>query len=344
MPRLPQTLIVLLIVGVGLASCKSGPDAAETAAEEENRYQMGPALDDSTYALVIESEYGGDTLTTAAFQAYILTFMQQAGRIMDESQRRRLRRGIAEEYIRRHLLEGEAQRLGLEADSARVEDQINQIAAQNRMTRAAFEDVLRDQGMTIDSLRALIEEQMPVQQLQQQMLEAATEPTPQELDAFRQEQSQQVRAQHILFQVPDPAQKAAVLAKAEAVLDSVKAGADFASLARRHSEGPSSVQGGDLGYFSRRDMVASFSEAAFALSDSGDVAGELVETQFGYHIIRLLGRRRGVLIDSVEARSQLMRERQQSAFEEEYGRLRERAVIRINPAIVDVDLNANNQG
>lgn len=345
MPRSNQALIALVVFSIVLAGCGGGTGAAEeTVADEEPRYQMGEPLDDSTYAVVIASDYGGDTLTTAAFQGYLFNLSRQAGAIMDEAQRRLLRQRIAEDFVGQHLLLGEAERLGLVADSARVEEQINQIAAQNKMSRAMFEEAMTEQGMTIDSLRALIKEQMPLQLIQEQMVESAAEPTAEELEAFRQEQSEQVRAQHILFQTPESGQKDAVIAKAEAVLDSVKTDADFDAMARRHSEGPSAPQGGDLGYFSRRDMVAPFSEAAFALADSGDVAPELVETRFGYHIIRLLGRRTGTLIDSTQAHAMMMQDRQREAFEERYRALSQKAVIRVNPTIVDADLNARDQG
>ena len=200
------------------------------------------------------------------------------------------------------------------------------------------------QGMTIDSLRHVLKTDLPLQMIQEQMAEAAPEPSAQELEAFRREQSQEVWAQHILFQVPDPAQKASVIDKAEAVLDSVKTGADFVEMARRHSQGPSAPQGGDLGYFGWRDMVAPFAEAAFALADSGDVAPELVETRFGYHIIRLLGRRVGALIDSTQAHAQMMQDRQREAVEKGYRQLSQKAVIRVNPTIVNADINASRQG
>ena len=337
-------LMALVVFGVVLAGCGGGADAAKTVAEED-RYQVGEPIDDSTYALIIESEYNGDTLTTENFQASILNFIQQAGAIMDEAQRRRVRQGVAEEFIRRHLLLGEAERLGIEADSARIEEQIDQIAFQNRFPdRAALEEALAGQGMTLDSLRSFLKTDLPLQMLQEQMAETAPEPTAQEIDAYRREQAEEVWTQHILFQMPDSAQKAGVVEKAEAVLDSVKRDADFNEMARRHSEGPSARQGGDLGYFGRGDMVAPFSEAAFALADSGDVAPDLVETQFGYHIIRLLGRRPGALMDSTQAQALMMRDRQHEAFEEGYRQLSLKAVIHVNPTVVDADLNASSEG
>ncbi len=90
--------------------------------------------------------------------------------------------------------------------------------------------------------------------------------------------------------------------RGDALLDSLKAGADFASLARRYSEDPgSAAQGGDLGLVRRGMFVKEFEAAVFALADS-QISG-LVETEFGYHIIQLLERRG----DAVHARHILLR-------------------------------------
>jgi peptidyl-prolyl cis-trans isomerase SurA len=69
------------------------------------------------------------------------------------------------------------------------------------------------------------------------------------------------------------------------VLDLLEDGADFAELAKKESEGPSSVNGGDLGFFGRGMMVKPFETAAFDLQP-GQISG-VVETRFGYHVIKL---------------------------------------------------------
>ncbi len=75
------------------------------------------------------------------------------------------------------------------------------------------------------------------------------------------------------------------LANAEDVLARALAGENFEELAQEYSECPSSAQGGDLGLFSFDDMVPAFSEAAFSL-EKNEIYPNLVETQFGYHIIK----------------------------------------------------------
>lgn len=346
---LQHGLLILTVVAGGLMGCRNNETATADADGEEGLYRMGTPIDDSTYALIIEAGDGGDTLTTRTFQAQMQNYLmqvlqQQPGVTLSETDRRQVRKGIAEEYIRRRLLLDEAARRGLQADEARIEAEIDAIIQQSRLgDRAALEQAIAAQGVTMDSLRHFLGEQIRFQMVQEELADAAA-PTPGEIDTFRQKMAEEVWAQHILFQIPDAAQEPAVIEKAEAVLDSVKAGADFAMMARRHSEGPSAPQGGDLGYFNKSSMVEPFAEAAFALADSGDVSPDLVQTTYGYHIIRLLGRRTAALMDTTRARVLMTRQRQREAFDAGYRALCEDAVIRVNIAIIDADLNTEAGG
>ena len=97
-----------------------------------------------------------------------------------------------------------------------------------------------------------------------------------------------VSARHILFKVDAGAPEEVVneaKAKAEGVLDLVRKGEDFASMAKQYSEGPSKENGGQLGAFKKEDMVAPFSEKAFSMKQ-GEVS-EPVRTQFGWHLIKV---------------------------------------------------------
>ncbi len=106
------------------------------------------------------------------------------------------------------------------------------------------------------------------------------------LDMFRSEK--EVRARHILFKVDKDAPEAVVKevkARALKVLKEARSGRDFSELAKQYSEGPTKDKGGDLGYFSRGQMVKPFEDAVFALK-KGQIS-DLVRTPFGFHIIKV---------------------------------------------------------
>jgi peptidyl-prolyl cis-trans isomerase C len=110
-------------------------------------------------------------------------------------------------------------------------------------------------------------------------------------DKFRQEET--VRASHILIGIDNKSgieAKRAARQKADKLHKELVNGADFATLAKENSTCPSSTQGGDLGYFGKGRMVPQFEQAAFALQPGG--LSDVVETQFGYHIIKLTDRKK----------------------------------------------------
>jgi peptidyl-prolyl cis-trans isomerase D len=109
-----------------------------------------------------------------------------------------------------------------------------------------------------------------------------------ETDRQRYSQPESVSARHILFKLPEkptPAEVKAAKEKAEKVLALAKRPkADFAKLAKRYSEGPTKDRGGDLGRFSRGQMVGPFEDLAFSLPVGG--VG-LVQTRFGWHVLKV---------------------------------------------------------
>jgi peptidyl-prolyl cis-trans isomerase D len=114
---------------------------------------------------------------------------------------------------------------------------------------------------------------------------------------------EQVRASHILFKT-EGKDETAVKTEAEAVLKEAKSGADFAELAKKHSEDEASAKnGGDLDYFSRGRMVKEFEDVAFSLLP-GQIS-DLVKTQFGFHIIKVVDKKAATTRPLEEVRQQI---------------------------------------
>ena len=122
---------------------------------------------------------------------------------------------------------------------------------------------------------------------------------------------EEVHLAHILVKGKTDAAKQ----KAEKLLAEAKAGADFAQLAKDNSEDPgSAARGGDLGFIARGRMVPEFEKAGFALSKPGEFA-PVVESQFGYHVIKFIERKPAVQKTFEEARPELEKQFTQKALQ-----------------------------
>ena len=341
-----------------LAGCSKDGDAADgTPATDADaiQYSLGAPITDSTIVAIVTSEYGTDTLRTNLFQNQAGYLMQSNPiAMMDTTQGRELRRSLVEGFVLQHLIRNEAERAtDLAVSPARVDSQIAQLkmgpgpdGQPRQMTDAEFQQQLAAEGYTLDSVRTILTNQLRQETLARRWGDAAATPTAAEIADFRRKQAEEIRVSHIILQTPPgtpEARRDSARRAAQAVLDSVKRGGDFAGLARRHSQDGSAATGGDLNFFNRSaPLDLTFKRAAFALRDSGDVTDDLVQTMFGYHIIKLTGRREGTPVDSAQARLALVDRAQRKTIRERLKALvGERDVtVRVNPAVFRADLNA----
>lgn len=168
----------------------------------------------------------------------------------------RIYRPLLEHAISTHLLAKAGDKAGLRKDKqlqAAVEQYTRRVLAQLYLRKAA------ESKVTEEALKAAYEDFKK---------------------NFKGEP--QVRARHILLKTKEEAQK---------VIAALDGGADFAKLAREKSTGPSKAQGGDLGYFRRNQMVKPFADAAFKMK-KGEYTKVPVKTQFGWHVILVVDKRK----------------------------------------------------
>ncbi|MBN1795521.1 MAG: peptidylprolyl isomerase [Sedimentisphaerales bacterium] len=151
---------------------------------------------------------------------------------------------------------------------------------------------------------------------------------------------EQVEASHILIKVDtsDPnieSTQAESMArtKAEGLLQQIKTGADFAELAMKYSDCPSSVNGGKLGFGTRRTWVPEFAQTAFALQP-GEV-GDVVKTRFGYHIIKVTDRKDASVTSFEDAKDEITKrlkgQKERKVGEDYISFLRKNAKIEYSP-------------
>lgn len=115
-----------------------------------------------------------------------------------------------------------------------------------------------------------------------------------------------IRARHIILRASESDTQTDIAAKKQTLQDlaeRVRAGEDFGDLAKQYSEGPSAPRGGDLGFFTRRDMVPAFSNPAFALLPNE--VSDVVVTRFGYHLIQVTDKKAGRKLEFEEVEEAL---------------------------------------
>jgi len=198
-----------------------------------------------------------------------------------------------DQLIDQLLLAGEARRQGYSVADSIVEGMVSQWRMQFP-SEEALEARLQEVGIGLDHLR----EKFRLDALVQNFIDEAVRDTLQVSDADLQayyegnqaqfQRGETVHARHILIEAPPEAsaeERAEARQEAQALQERAAAGEDFATLAREHSACPSAPAGGDLGFFTREQMVAPFASAAFALAP-GELS-DVVETRFGYHVIKV---------------------------------------------------------
>lgn len=192
---------------------------------------------------------------------------------------------------------------GLKTPPADLEKQIDFKMSQNKGkfgSVAEFEAALKSAGMAEKELAEITRKDIVITNFVETKIVPTITVTDDEVKDFynankeQLKEEPQVKASHILIGVDASASaedKAKAKAKAEALLKEIRGGKDFAEAAKTNSTCPSKDQGGDLGYFGKGQMVREFEQAAFTMK-IGDIS-DVVETQFGYHIIKLTDKKEG---------------------------------------------------
>jgi len=242
-----------------------------------------------------------------------------------EQQKKTLTEQALKEMVRIRLLDEKAAAANITITDAEMDAELNKMIAMQKpaVTLEEFKQKIIAYGYSFDQWKAQIGTMLKHQKLVVAEYPEKSKVTVADANAFyvqnkrRYDLPEQVRASHILIKtdLSDPNSdpntvKAAAKAKAEDLLKQVKEGADFAELAKANSGCPSAAQGGDLNFFRKGQMVPAFDKVAFAL-EVGKVHDEVVETQFGYHVIKVTERKDAAVTPFDEVKDTIMNELKQ---------------------------------
>ena len=225
---------------------------------------------------------------------YELRRSAQSGQQIPDAQMPKIQNSVLDSLIVGELLFQESKKKGIEVKPETVTEKLTAVK-QRFPSEAEFKKALEENKLTESKIKADIKRDMAIQQLIDKEVDQKVQITDEENKTFYDtnpqlfQQPERVKASHILIKVDEGApeeKKAEARKKIKEVQQKVQKGEDFAELAKTYSEGPSAPKGGDLDFFGRGQMVKPFEDAAFSMKPNE--TSDIVETKFGYHLIKVV--------------------------------------------------------
>jgi peptidyl-prolyl cis-trans isomerase C len=320
-----KTMMILPVAAaIMLTGCKEEESASAPAPEPVDLSQTedlfaqpvkpNPLAADPSAVVV---RVNGEDITRGEIIELMNMAMQQLQGRVNPQQMQGLQGQMYEDMknrlITEKLINAAVAEANVAVDEAEVAKTIEQIKSQPLPEGMTFESALAAQGTTLEELTANIKEQMATRDFLQSKTEGVAEVTAEEVKEFYDSNPDQfkkpegVAASHILIKT-DTATNDVMKAELKAQLEAIRADIiaekiTFEDAAQTNSACPSSAQGGSLGTFGKGQMVPEFEVAAFT-QEIGEV-GDVVETQFGYHIIKVTERSEEGTIAFEEASEQI---------------------------------------
>lgn len=215
-------------------------------------------------------------------------------------------RGVLNQMIQGDLIDQYAKENNIQPTSQQIDAEVDKVKA--RYPNGQFDTIVKQQGLTEADVRNIFREQLVLQQAVSKNVPPVTD---EQVKAYFDrnhamlDKPEQVRARHIL--VPD-------LKTAQIVESKLKAGGNFADLAKQYSTDPASKdKGGELGWFGHNQMVAPFDKAAFSMK-VGQIS-EPVKSPFGYHIIQVEEKKPAQKATLAASKDQIKQVMQQQAMQ-----------------------------
>jgi peptidyl-prolyl cis-trans isomerase C len=311
------TLVVIcLTVGIAEAKKKPAAEKSKTPAAESNapaeKSKSAPAepkasadkaksTADVNQSSAVAATVNGTKITEGQINKILQARMEQlAGRIpenMRDQYSQQLRKRILEQLIIEELLTQKEKKKNVDVNQADLDSAINKMMKEQNLTVDEFKSLLKAYGTTFAEYQDNMRKKLAFEKMMEsEFAGKITKPTDEQEKTYYNENIQMfqepesIHSKHILVtpsKSGDPNKaKAVAKAKAEGILKKLKAGADFNDLAKKDSNCPSAANGGDLGTQPKGSYVPEFEKAAYALKP-GQLS-DVVETQFGYHIIKLI--------------------------------------------------------
>ena len=256
--------------------------------------------------------------------------LEKQGRQLDDSQIAEMKNETLENLINRELLYQEGKKTGIEIESQAVEKEFGNLKKQFS-SEEEFRKALTEIHLSETAMKNELKKRLTIQQFIEDKVVKKIVVSEKETKTYYDEnpaffkKPEQVRASHILIKIETPAddsKKTDARKKIQEIRQRLQKGEDFAELAKKFSDCPSGANGGDLGYFSRGQMVEPFEKAAFSMKP-GEMS-DIVETRFGFHLIKVVDKQAAATLDYEATKEKISRYLKNMKVQQEVDRLIEK--------------------
>lgn len=242
---------------------------------------------------------------------------QLASRIppnMKDQYRTQMRKRLIEQMVIEEILNQKEKAQNITVSAADVNEKVQEQMKQQNLSLDEFKALLKNYGTNYSEFESNVRKKLMFEKLMEGEFKGKVkEPNDAQIKAFYDENAEQfkqpetIHTKHILLKPADSNDpnkaKAEAKAKAEDVLKEVKAGGNFEELAKKYSACPSAQNGGDLGDAPKGSFVPAFEKAAYALEPNQ--VSDVVETEFGYHIIKMVSHKQAETTPLAEAKEKI---------------------------------------
>ena len=219
-------------------------------------------------------------------------------RLQKQERTQALHRQVLEKLIEEKLIDQEAKKSAVKVSSKEVDAAVEEVKRRNGATQEDLERALAVEGLTLETYKKQIEKTIQRQRLINWSVKVEEKAGEKDLREFykknisRYRPNETYRPAQILFVIPKeatPGEIREIRKRCQNVLEKIRKGEDFGELAVLYSEDTSNKDRGDLGYFKKGELLPIFEKEALRLK-VGEVS-EIIRTEFGFHIIKLLDRK-----------------------------------------------------
>ncbi|MGA8180691.1 MAG: peptidylprolyl isomerase [Desulfobacterales bacterium] len=250
--------------------------------------------------------------------------ISRQGLQLSKEQMAELKNKVLGNLIDREILYQESQKSGIKVDKNKIDEELS-VIKKRFPSMDEYKKALSTMKISEDEIKNQIKKKLAINALVDMKIAQKIVVTDKETKTYYDanpdlfKQPEQVRASHILIKVEagaDQQKKAQAMQKIKEIQQKLKDGQDFAALAKKYSEDKgSSANGGDLGFFARGQMVKPFEDAAFAMKPNE--VSDIVETQFGYHLIKVYRQKPGKILVYAEVKDLLTERMRQEKTQQE---------------------------